>query len=201
MWRWRLSPWNRAPPRSCLFAGEHIWPKILAHFLLNSSLLSFRRYLSWELKLNDYLLLKIIPNADLVPRIPLIGIGSHDIRSWMQRFFSFSANKLTKARKTRKSPATLCLKKFVPGKLWVQKVRAQNIFIDFLAELDFIRNPTKTQNWRRNKLQATLVWNYDPATDWLTGVKCRATSVAKNWKIFQWKAHVYSHPETDSSPF
>ena len=48
--------------------------------------------------------------------------------------------------KTHKWPATLCLKKFVPGKLWVQKVRAQNIFIDFLAELDFIRNPTKTQN-------------------------------------------------------
>ena len=32
------------------------------------------------------------------------------------------------------------------------------------------------------KLQATLVWNYDPATDRLTGVKCRATSVAKKEK-------------------
>ena len=29
------------------------------------------------------------------------------------------------------------------------------------------------------KLQATLVRNYDPLTDSLTGVKCRATSVAK----------------------
>ena len=35
--------------------------------------------------------------------------------------------------------------------------------------------------WKQaRKLQATLVWNYDPATDLLTGVKCRATSVAKN---------------------
>ena len=30
-----------------------------------------------------------------------------------------------------------------------------------------------------NKLQATLVRNYDLPTDRLTGVKCRATSVAK----------------------
>ena len=30
------------------------------------------------------------------------------------------------------------------------------------------------------KLQATLVRNYDPATDSLTGVRCGATSVAKN---------------------
>ena len=36
--------------------------------------------------------------------------------------------------------------------------------------------------WGKNKLaslEATLVRNYDPATDRLTGVKCRATSVAK----------------------
>ena len=43
-------------------------------------------------------------------------------------------NKLTKARKTPKSPATLGLEKFGPGKLWVEKVWAQNIFFDFLAE-------------------------------------------------------------------
>ena len=31
-------------------------------------------------------------------------------------------------------------------------------------------------------LEATLVRNYDPLTDRLTGVKCRATSVAKKRK-------------------
>ena len=35
----------------------------------------------------------------------------------------------------------------------------------------------------KNKLQATLVRNYDPLTDSLTGVKCRATIVAKNREI------------------
>ena len=45
-------------------------------------------------------------------------------------------NKLAKARKTRKSPGTLGLKNFGPGKLWDKKVWARNIFIDFLAELD-----------------------------------------------------------------
>ena len=34
------------------------------------------------------------------------------------------------------------------------------------------------------KLQATLVWNYDSPTDLLTGVKYRATSVAKKVCIF-----------------
>ena len=34
------------------------------------------------------------------------------------------------------------------------------------------------------KLQATLVRNYDPANHLLTGVRCRATSVAKNWETF-----------------
>ena len=47
-----------------------------------------------------------------------------------------SQNKLTKARKMRKPPGTLDLKKFGPGKLWVEKVWAQNVFINFLAELD-----------------------------------------------------------------
>ena len=45
-------------------------------------------------------------------------------------------NKLAKARKTRKSPGTLGLNKFGPGKLWFEKVWSQNIFINFLAELD-----------------------------------------------------------------
>ena len=48
-------------------------------------------------------------------------------------------NKLAKARKTRKSPGTLGLKKFGLGKLWVEKVWAQNIVINFLAELDHIK--------------------------------------------------------------
>ena len=36
--------------------------------------------------------------------------------------------KLAKARKTRTSPSTLGLKKFGPGKLWVEKVWAQIFF-------------------------------------------------------------------------
>ena len=35
------------------------------------------------------------------------------------------------------------------------------------------------------KLQATLVRNYDPLTGSLTGVKCGATSVAKNQDIMK----------------
>ena len=34
--------------------------------------------------------------------------------------------------------------------------------------------------FHNNKLQTTLVRNYDRPTDLLTGVKCRVTSVAKN---------------------
>ena len=45
--------------------------------------------------------------------------------------------------------------------------------------------PQKTKKYLKSikqarKLQATLVRNYDRLTDSLTGVKCRATSVAKN---------------------
>ena len=47
-----------------------------------------------------------------------------------------NSNKLAKARKMLKPPGTLGLKKFGLGKVWVEKVWAQNIFIDFLAELD-----------------------------------------------------------------
>ena len=35
-----------------------------------------------------------------------------------------------------RKPGTLGLKKFLPGKLPTKTVLAQNIFIDFLAELD-----------------------------------------------------------------
>ena len=38
------------------------------------------------------------------------------------------------------------------------------------------------QKQQARKLQATLVRNYDPLTHRLTGVRCRATSVAKNEK-------------------
>ena len=48
-------------------------------------------------------------------------------------------NKLTKARKTRKSPGTLGLKKFGPGILWVGKVWTTNMFINFFAKLDNLR--------------------------------------------------------------
>ena len=45
-------------------------------------------------------------------------------------------NKLAKARKMRKPAGTLGISLFGPGKLWFKKVWAQNMCIDFLAELD-----------------------------------------------------------------
>ena len=45
-------------------------------------------------------------------------------------------NKLAKARKKRKLPGTLGLKKFWPGKLRVTKVWFQHIYINFLTKLD-----------------------------------------------------------------
>ena len=54
-------------------------------------------------------------------------------------FCQLNVKKLAKARKTRKSPATLGLKNIGLGKLWVEKVWAQNIVINFLAELDHIK--------------------------------------------------------------
>ena len=56
------------------------------------------------------------------------------------KFLNTAINKLAKAQKTRKSPGTIGLKKFGPGKLWVKKVLAQNIFMDFPAELDNFKN-------------------------------------------------------------
>ena len=57
-------------------------------------------------------------------------------------------NKLAKARKMRKLPGTLGLKKFGPGKIWVENVRTQNTCIlTFLHTFILISgNPTKTQN-------------------------------------------------------
>ena len=48
-------------------------------------------------------------------------------RSLMQP--QFEENKLAKARKMRKPPGTLGLKKFVPGKIWVENVWTQNTCI------------------------------------------------------------------------
>ena len=57
-------------------------------------------------------------------------------------------NKLAKARKMRKPPGTLGLKKFGPGKIWVENVLTQNTCIlAFLHTFVLISgNPTKTKN-------------------------------------------------------
>ena len=57
-------------------------------------------------------------------------------------------NKLAKARKMRKPPSTLGLKKFGPGKIWVENSWTQNTCIlAFLHTFILISgNPTKTQN-------------------------------------------------------
>ena len=66
-------------------------------------------------------------------------------RSLMQP--QFEENKLAKARKMRKPPGTLGLKKFVPGKIWVENVLTQNTCIlAFLHTFVLIsENPTKTK--------------------------------------------------------
>ena len=58
-------------------------------------------------------------------------------------------NKLAKARKMRKPPGTLGLKKFGPGKIWVKNVWTQNTCIlAFLHTFILIsENPTRTQNF------------------------------------------------------
>ena len=57
-------------------------------------------------------------------------------------------NKLAKARKMRKPPGKLGLKKFGPCKIWVENVSTQNTCIlAFLHTFVLISgNPTKTQN-------------------------------------------------------
>ena len=66
-------------------------------------------------------------------------------------------NKLAKARKMRKPPGTLGLKKFGPGKLWVKKNLTQNIFIDFLAELE-----NNFTNFGKSYLDPKLKNNWGP---------------------------------------
>ena len=43
--------------------------------------------------------------------------------------YDWRMNKLAKAWKMRKPPGTLGLKKFGPGKIWVENVRTQNTCI------------------------------------------------------------------------
>ena len=109
-------------------------------------------------------------------------------------------NKLAKARKTSKSPGTLVLKKFGPGKLWVEKVWVQNMFIDFLAEIGFLFYPPnknlkavahsfwkicdvvhgRSVTVQRRQTQ----WKYGCVrttdTNWLTGVTARDAYASKN---------------------
>ena len=68
-------------------------------------------------------------------------------RSWKSLPFSLDS-KLAKARKMGKPPGTLGLKKFGPGKIWVNNVWTQNTCIlAFLHTFILISgNPTKTQN-------------------------------------------------------
>ena len=58
-------------------------------------------------------------------------------------------------------------------------------YINFLGEAQ-CKNNRNVDNISVNRLaslKATLVRNYDPLTDLLTGVKCRATSVAKKHPV------------------
>ena len=50
----------------------------------------------------------------------------------------------------------------------------------FYRTFEKVRQSFLSRFEQARKLQATLVRNYDRLTDSLTGVKCRATSVAKN---------------------
>ena len=81
--------------------------------------------------------------------------------------------KLAKARKTRKSLSTLDLKKFGPGKLRVEKVWAQNIFIHFLA--DFFQKKTLIQP--------------------ISGNPCQNPKLKNNWGPLSSTCHV-EQPET-----
>ena len=65
-----------------------------------------------------------------------------------QEWIEMGSNKLAKARKMRKPPGTLGLKKFGPGKIWVENVSTQNTCIlAFLHTFVLISgNPTKTKN-------------------------------------------------------
>ena len=66
----------------------------------------------------------------------------------MGSFDGTKMNKLAKARKMRKPPGTLGLKKFGPEKIWVGNVWTQNTCIlAFLHIFILISgNPSKTQN-------------------------------------------------------
>ena len=72
--------------------------------------------------------------------------------------------------------------------------------IKILSEMEKRNKIAQTQVLDLNKLAslgATLVRNYYPASsDLLTGVKCRATSVAKNSTKTRNSRHIIIHAET-----
>ena len=97
-------------------------------------------------------------------------------------------NKLAKAWKTRKSPGSLGLKKFGPGKLWVEKVWAQNIFIDFLAELDSFKKITRPISgnpmYPDPKLKNT--WGPLSSTFHVGNQRCWQNGNPKVWWTYRW---------------
>ena len=65
--------------------------------------------------------------------------GLLDLFSW-GKYGYLKKNKLAKARKTRTSPDTLCLKKFGLGKLWVKKVFGKYTFKKYTFQNYTFRN-------------------------------------------------------------
>ena len=74
---------------------------------------------------------------------------------------------------------------------WVGKFTPKLLFKDLL------RKNERTKRQQARKLQATLVRNYDSPTDLLTGVRCRATSVAKKLKRQKDKNTKRQRPKTN----
>ena len=79
----------------------------------------------------------------------------------------------------------MLLMKYSPGTLFLassllQPLNPGKMF--WTRNSDYVTWILGRKAWANfNKLQATLVRNYDWLTQRLTGVKCRATSVAKKW--------------------
>ena len=98
---------------------------------------------NWKIELGMFLLVLILTTIFLV-----IYVIVEIYWSWIVFCRSHSyKNKLAKARKMRKPPGMLSLKKFGPGKIWVENVWTQNTCIlGFLHTFILIsENPTKTQ--------------------------------------------------------
>ena len=84
----------------------------------------------------EYQSLNISPvqSSTKLPLIVMMQCPSTDSEQGESRLCK---NKLAKARKTRKSPDTLSLKNFGPGKLWVEKVLAQFFELDNFKKMKF----------------------------------------------------------------